>query len=88
VINARKLEISPRFLSEDERVAIADLRRRGYAVRAIAAELDRDPSTVSRELRRNRDEGSGQYRPFTAQRLAVQRRARPGRGKLIRDEVP
>ncbi len=30
---------------------------------------------------------SGQYRPFTAQRLAVSRRARPGRDKLMRDPV-
>ncbi len=54
----RKAEISPRYLSEDERVRIADLQRRGLSVRAIAVEVGRSPSTVSRELRRNRDEGS------------------------------
>jgi len=85
VINNRPREISPRYLSEDERVRIADLRRHGAGVRTIAAELGRDPATISRELRRNRDPGSDQYRPFTAQRLAADRRARPGRGKLIRD---
>ena len=36
VINARKSEISARYLSEDERVRIADLRRAGLTVRAIA----------------------------------------------------
>src|SRR5215470_9137494 len=87
VITARKSEISPRYLSEDERVRIADLRRAGLGVRAIAAGLGRSPSTVSRELRRNQDPGSGQYRPFAAQRLAADRRARPGRGKLIGDRV-
>jgi len=87
VINTRKREISPRYLSEDERVRIADLDRAGHTVRAIARELERDPATVSRELRRNCDPVSGQYRPFTAQRLAVDRRARPGRGKLLRDPV-
>jgi transposase, IS30 family len=87
VINTGKTEISARYLSEDERVTIADLQRRGHSVRAIAAEVNRSPSTVSRELRRNRDAGSDQYRPFTAQRLAADRRARPGRGKLIRDLV-
>jgi IS30 family transposase len=85
VIGARRREISPRFLSEGERVRIADLRRAGLGVRAIAAELGRSPSTVSRELRRNRDPDSGQYRPFAAQRLAAERRARPGRSKLMRD---
>jgi transposase, IS30 family len=85
VINAPVREISTRFLSEDERVAIADLRRRGLGVRAIAAEVGRSPGTISRELRRNLDPGSGQYRPFTAQRMAAARRARPGRGKLAGD---
>lgn len=87
VINPRRKEISARYLSAEERVTIADLHRRGLTVRAIAAELNRSPSTVSRELRRNEDSGSGQYRPFTAQRLAADRRARPGRGKLIGDRV-
>ena len=84
---AVRREISPRYLSEDERVQIADLRRAGAGVRAIAERLDRSPSTVSRELRRNRDPASGQYRPFTAHKLAAQRRARPRAGKVARDEA-
>jgi IS30 family transposase len=87
VINSRKRVISPRYLSEDERVRIADLDRAGRGVRVIAVELGRDPATISRELRRNSDPVSGQYRPFTAQRLAADRRARPGRGKLLHDPV-
>ena len=81
VITTRKAQISSRYLSEDERVVIADLHRRGHTVRAIAVEVDRSPSTVSRELRRNRDPDSGQYRPFVAQRLAADRRARPRAGQ-------
>jgi IS30 family transposase len=46
-------EVSARFLSQDERIEIADLRRAGLGVRQIAAELARAPSTISRELRRN-----------------------------------
>lgn len=65
----------------------AELRRRGLGVRMIAAELGRSPSKVSRERRRNSEPSSGQYRPFAAQRLAVDRRARPGRGKLLGDRV-
>ena len=49
VVGARKREISPRFLSEDERVRVADLRRAGLGVRAIAGRLFRSPSTVTRE---------------------------------------
>jgi transposase, IS30 family len=85
VVDTRKQVISGRFLSEDERVRIADLLGAGSGVRAVAAQLRRSPSTISRELRRNRDPGSGQYRPFGAQRLAAGRRGRPGRGKLLRD---
>jgi transposase, IS30 family len=80
-------QISDRFLSEQERVRIADLRQAGHGVRAIAEQTGRSPSTISRELRRNRDPGSGQYRPFTAHKLAVQRRAWPRPGKIARDEV-
>jgi transposase len=47
-------ERGPRYLSLLERRRIATLRRTGLAVRAIAQELGRCPSTVSRELRRNR----------------------------------
>jgi transposase, IS30 family len=80
-------EISDRYLSEKERVQIADLRAAGAGVRAIAERTGRSPSTISRELRRNRDPGSGQYRPFTAHKLAVQRRARPRPGKIAADPV-
>ena len=68
--------ISARYLSEDERLLIADLRRQGLGVRAIAEQVARSPSTISRELRRNRHL-DGTYRPFEAHRQAVQRRAKP-----------
>lgn len=67
-----------RYLSEDERLVIGDLHRAGLSVRAIATELDRAGSTVSRELVRNRDDCSGRYRPYAAHKLAAERRARPG----------
>ncbi|WP_228823345.1 IS30 family transposase [Nocardia blacklockiae] len=76
--------ISARFLSEDERIEIADRRRAGETIRAIAAALGRAPSTVSRELRRNTREG-GQYRPFEAHRRAVMRRSRPRPTRLAAD---
>jgi len=47
--------VSARYLSEDERITIADGVHAGRTLRAIAAELGRAPSTVSREVRRNRD---------------------------------
>jgi len=83
----RVREVSDRYLSEQERVRIADLRQAGHGVRAIAEQAGRSPSTISRELHRNRDPGSGQYRPFTAHKLAVRRRARPRPGKIAADPV-
>jgi len=42
-----------RYLSLLERERIAALRRMGMGVRQIAREIGRNPSTVSRELKRN-----------------------------------
>lgn len=74
---------SDRFLSEAERLLIADGKLAGLTVRAIATQLNRSPSTVSRELRRNADPVSGRYSPFSAHRRAVERRRRPKAGKLV-----
>jgi IS30 family transposase len=68
-------ETSPRLLSQDERIELADLRQAGLSMRQVAARLGRAPSTISRELRRNAS-GSGGYRPFEAHRQATVRRAR------------
>ena len=68
-------QISPRFLSQDERIEIADLRHAGLSIRQIACRLGRAPSTISRELRRNATT-TGVYRPFDAHRHATARRAR------------
>ncbi|MEO7422866.1 MAG: helix-turn-helix domain-containing protein [Ornithinibacter sp.] len=67
---------SARYLSEGERVVVADRRRAQVSVRAIAREPGRDVSTVSRELRRNCGP-AGEYRPSAAQRMAKARLARP-----------
>jgi transposase, IS30 family len=74
-------EVSARFLSQDERIEIADLRRARLSIRQIASRLGRAPSTVSRELRRNAA-ASGDYRPFEAHRRATARRARAHRRRL------
>jgi transposase, IS30 family len=75
-------DTNPRFLSLLEREQIADLGRAGHSIRAIADLLGRAPSTISRELRRNRDE-HGRYLPHAAHRTAAGRRARPKRAKLV-----
>ena len=73
--------VSTRYLSEDERVRIADRLRVGASIRGIASELGRSPSTVSREVRRNSGV-TGKYLPFHAHKLARNRRARERPGKI------
>lgn len=74
-------EISSRFLSEDERIEIADLRQAGVSMREIGRRLGRAPSTISRGLRRNANDHGG-YRPFNAHRKATARRARDHKRRI------
>lgn len=66
-------------ITSGERYAIAALRRQGHSVRAIARDLGRAPSTISREVARNRRRDGG-YRAFTACEHAHARRWRSRRG--------
>jgi len=77
--------ISARFLSVEERIEIADLLRQGHTVRRVAQRLNRAPSTISRELSRNAHPGSGDYRPWAAQRRAARRRTRPKQSKIAQN---
>ena len=60
-------------LSLDDRCEIARLSANGSSIRQIAAALDRSPSTISRELSRNRGIQVG-YKPSYAQQQARARR--------------
>ena len=77
---------SPRYLSEQERIRIADLLAAKVSVRGIAEELGRAPSTISREVRRNRDP-DGRYRPHHAEHAARCRACRPRTRRIAGDEV-
>ena len=63
-------------LSDDERYQIATMRLRKFSLRAIARELGRSPSTVSREIRRNAYPTDGKYRAFHACQMVRGRRRR------------
>src|SRR5260370_36813630 len=74
-------------LSLEERVEIYRLHAGGRSQNEIASALDRAPSTISRELRRNSRPSkvwTGGYEPVRAQRLAERRRRWDGRFKLAR----
>lgn len=76
-------------LSLEERCEISRLHEDGKSLRQIAAALDRAPSTISRELRRNRGNQVG-YQPSYAAQQAKARRwsgARLERDAGLRDLV-
>ncbi|MDX2565268.1 IS30 family transposase [Streptomyces sp. TX20-6-3] len=77
---------SGRYLSLLERKRIATLRERGLGIREIAERLERSPSTVSRELRRNvLEHDKGVYDADLAHHRSRQRAERPRRPKLKPD---
>lgn len=78
-------EPSGRYLRFEEREEIALLRAQGAGVRQIARSLGRDPSTISRELRRNAATRGGklEYRAGVAQWKAQQAGRRPKVAKLV-----
>ena len=66
-------------LRPEEREEIGLLAAGGHGVREIARQLGRDPSTISRELKRNASGHDGRYRPAAAQRQAEDRAKAAGR---------
>lgn len=82
-------------LTYRERYLIGQHKSSGQSVRAIARMLQRSPSTISRELRRNADGSDGYYRVDKADRYARARRWRsrmgtqfePGQVELVHELV-
>jgi IS30 family transposase len=83
-VRGERVGSGARFLTQDERLYIADRVRENVSLRTIAAELERSPSTISREIRRNQNLKNGDYRPFAAQARADARKPRPRLRKVAR----
>ena len=79
---------SGRYLSFAEREEVAILRAQDVGIREIARHLERSPSTISRELRRNASTHGGvvSYRATTAQWHAERRASRPKISKLASND--
>jgi len=73
-------------ITQEERYRIAEMRRLKLSIRAIASELGRAPSTISRELARNR-KNDGFYRAQTAGEKTRARRSRSRRGVRVSRET-
>ncbi|MGI5869865.1 MAG: IS30 family transposase [Kiritimatiellia bacterium] len=75
-------------VTREERNLIYKWKQGGFSQRRIASLLSRSPSTISRELRRNK--GKRGYRPKQAQAFAEARAKRPGRRRfteVVRKDV-
>ena len=75
-------------LTQEERYQIYALKKAGHDQATIAVIIDRNPGTISRELRRNR--GLRGYRPDQAHNLALLRRydkAQPRIGNQVWEQV-
>jgi IS30 family transposase len=81
--------MSYKHFTQQERYCLQELLERGWSMRRIAAELERSPSSISREIGRNR----AQYRPrkpmnrywynaWRAQNLYIRRRREKARYAL------
>ena len=68
--------VSPRFLSQDDRIEIADGLARDEPVKVIAARIGKGYQTVYREITRN-SKPDGRYQPWYAHGQAHLRRGRP-----------
>jgi IS30 family transposase len=76
--------ISGRYLSQDDRIEIADGLERGERVKAIAARIGKSYQSVYREIARNR-KPDGRYQPWYAHNQAHLRRQRPKTRRLAAD---
>jgi transposase, IS30 family len=76
--------ISPRYLSQDDRIEIADGLARGERVKSIAARIGKSYQSVYREIARNR-KPDGRYQPWYAHNQAHVRRRRPKPRRLAVD---
>ncbi len=80
--------VSGRYLSFPEREDIALLKAQGLGVRGIARRTGRNPSTISRELRRNASTRTDNldYKASIEQWHAERRARRPKTAKLVANE--
>lgn len=70
-------QINVRYLSQSERLSIADRLRLGDSIRTIARILNRSASTISREIRKNTNPVTHCYEPYKAHEISSLRRKRP-----------
>ena len=74
-------------LTVEQRYTISSMLKTGYSRSAIAKTINKDRSVISRELGRNSDARSGEYRSDLAQRKTTSRHKAKRKGLRLTDEV-
>ncbi|OJG13729.1 hypothetical protein RU96_GL001791 [Enterococcus canintestini] len=79
-------------LNIEERIVILQLSVSGVSIREIAKQLDRSPSTISRELKRNSyktegNDSASPYNPAIAQKRYISNKSRCGRKAITEKAV-
>jgi IS30 family transposase len=78
-------KIHSRYLSQEERVSISDGLHHDNSLRAIAKRLNRNVTSISREVARGTNPVTGRYEPYWAQQQSTARLARPKAIKITRN---
>ena len=74
-------------LTREQRYTICTMLQRGYTQSEIARVINKDKSVISRELRRNADARSGQYKDDLAQRKYLKRQGYKAKPRTFTPEV-
>lgn len=77
--------MSYKQLTENERYQIYEMKTAGQTQKEIAKRVKKNPSTICRELWRNR--GQRGYRPMQAQKMANERRQQAFKAKKVDSQV-
>jgi len=75
-----------KHFSGEEREKIQEMLWQKTSIRTIAGVLGRNPSSVSREIRRNKPQERNRYTPRVAHERALRYRTRRGRRKLDKED--
>ncbi len=63
-------------ITKEQRYSISSMLKQGYTQSEVARVIGKDKSVISREILRNRDQRSGQYKHELAQRKALDRQTK------------
>jgi len=69
-----KLKVAMKHITKEQRYAIYLMVKEGFTQSRIAQTIGKDKSTIGRELRRNKDQRSGEYRYTLAHKKATSRK--------------